>query len=214
MDARMRTCLSICLALVATSALGADPAQSPPRQAPAPSYYYPPMPYGPPAGPIGYPLPTYPFAPIPSPGYAGPMTMPAQTGAVPAVNSRASTAVRAEVLPAVTAPIVTSRTLADGFRVEGSRLGTVLATANGRTLYAPEGGDGCRGRCSELWTPLMATGSATPPAPFGRIERTDGGRQWTYEGKPLYQWIGDDGAGDVTGDGVDGVWFAVRVRRG
>ena len=215
MAARMRTFLSICLALAATGVLGAEPAQSPPSPL-VQGYPYPPMPYGPPMGPVGYPPPAYHFAPVPSRGYAGPMAIPAQSGTAPATSPQTPAAVRTDASPAVWAPaaVAAARTLPSGFRVEGSRIGAVLATTNGRTLYASAKGDGCQGRCSELWSPLMATGTETPPPPFGRFERKDGTRQWTYEDKPLYQWIGDEGAGDVTGDGVDGVWFAVHVRRG
>ena len=33
------------------------------------------------------------------------------------------------------------------------------------------------------------------------VERTDGTKQWAYEGKPLYLYIEDKAAGDVTGEG-------------
>ena len=202
MAARMRICLSICFSLVATSAFGAEPAQ--PQPAPVQGYYYPPMPYGVPMGPAGYPLPVYPAMPVPNP-----------------VRTRAMSAPRADLSApagiqnlAAPAPAADDHSLASGFRIEGSRVGPVLATADGRTLYASADGLDCRGGCSTLWTPLLSTGADTPSRPFGRVERKDGSRQWTYEDRPLFQWVGDEGAGDVTGDGVDGVWFAVRVRGG
>ncbi|HCQ64264.1 MAG TPA: hypothetical protein DIU07_03395, partial [Rhodobacteraceae bacterium] len=33
---------------------------------------------------------------------------------------------------------------------------------------------------------------------------------WTYKGMPLYLWVQDQAAGDVTGDGVKGVWHLAR----
>lgn len=41
--------------------------------------------------------------------------------------------------------------------------------------------------------------------------RTDGTMQWAYEGKPLYLWTKDTKPGDVTGDGVGGVWHVIMA---
>jgi hypothetical protein len=35
--------------------------------------------------------------------------------------------------------------------------------------------------------------------------------QWGWNGKPLYYFAGDRGPGDVEGDGLGGVWHAVRA---
>jgi predicted lipoprotein with Yx(FWY)xxD motif len=40
--------------------------------------------------------------------------------------------------------------------------------------------------------------------------RTDGTLQWANEGKPLYTYANDKKPGDVTGDGMNGVWHVVR----
>lgn len=45
---------------------------------------------------------------------------------------------------------------------------------------------------------------------FGLTERTDGSMQVTYNGLPLYYWIVDKQPGDVTGQGVDDIWFVVN----
>jgi predicted lipoprotein with Yx(FWY)xxD motif len=34
---------------------------------------------------------------------------------------------------------------------------------------------------------------------------------WAYEGWPLYLWVKDTKPGDVTGDGVGGVWHAAKA---
>ena len=44
----------------------------------------------------------------------------------------------------------------------------------------------------------------------GLTDRTDRTKQWTYDGKPLYLWIKDQKPGDMTGDGVKGVWHVVK----
>ena len=41
---------------------------------------------------------------------------------------------------------------------------------------------------------------------FTLVERKDGTKQWAYKGQPLYLWVNDKALGDMTGDGVGGVW--------
>ena len=41
------------------------------------------------------------------------------------------------------------------------------------------------------------------------VARTDGTMQWAYDGKPTYFYVGDAAAGDITGDGVGGVWHMI-----
>jgi predicted lipoprotein with Yx(FWY)xxD motif len=42
------------------------------------------------------------------------------------------------------------------------------------------------------------------------VSRTDGLRQWAYDGKPLYTYHEDAMRGDVEGDNEGGVWHVVR----
>jgi predicted lipoprotein with Yx(FWY)xxD motif len=44
---------------------------------------------------------------------------------------------------------------------------------------------------------------------FGVAVRTGGARQLTYDGAPLYLWFKDKKPGDMTGQGVRGVWWVV-----
>jgi len=44
---------------------------------------------------------------------------------------------------------------------------------------------------------------------LGTTERGDGEVQITYAGAPLYTWAQDQEPGDVTGQGVQDVWFVV-----
>ena len=34
---------------------------------------------------------------------------------------------------------------------------------------------------------------------------------WAYDGKPLYYFVKDTKAGDVTGEGVGGVWHVAKA---
>jgi len=104
-------------------------------------------------------------------------------------------------------------------------LGTVLVDGYGLTLYlfVPDHGTGrstCSGYCASRWPPLTlpagvvhpVTGAGTNAALVGTTRRADGSLQVTYDGWPLYHWIGDTAAGEHNGEGVDdsgGLWYAV-----
>lgn len=114
--------------------------------------------------------------------------------------------------PAIRPPDPQTPALPAAFRLTPTRLGLVLADTAGRTLYtAGTEWFRCSGRCAALWSPLFATpGSPAPEAPFG-LRATGEGRQWTVRGRGLYRFRGDRLPGDVTGDGIGGLWQAVRL---
>lgn len=86
----------------------------------------------------------------------------------------------------------------------------VLTDASGMTLYTFDndtaGVTNCYDQCATNWPPLMAEEGAAPEGEFTLVERTDGTQMWAYKGMPLYLWKDDAAPGDVTGDGVGGVW--------
>ena len=90
--------------------------------------------------------------------------------------------------------------------------GQVLADSKGMTLYTfdkdGKGHSNCAGKCAVNWPPMKAPASAKASGSFTVVKRSDGSRQWAYDGKPLYRWKNDKKPGDVTGDGVGGVWHA------
>lgn len=96
-----------------------------------------------------------------------------------------------------------------------SDIGPVVASAkNGLTLYTfrndKKNTSNCYNDCATAWPPFTAGASAKASGALGIIKRKDGSRQWALNGKPLYFWAGDSARGDATGDGVGGVWDAVR----
>lgn len=95
--------------------------------------------------------------------------------------------------------------------------GTVL-TEDGRTLYTfdPDTAtsSACSGGCASVWPPVIGTAvlaSGLPGGDFGHLTRSDGSRQVTYRGHPVYEFSGDTKAGDTKGDGVDGTWHVAVV---
>ena len=90
--------------------------------------------------------------------------------------------------------------------------GTVLASSSGRAVYlwAKDTGDmsTCNGACAGAWPPVTTTGTATAaggaqPSDIGTITRSDGTKQVTYDGHPLYYFSGDSGPGTAAGQGSD-----------
>jgi predicted lipoprotein with Yx(FWY)xxD motif len=103
--------------------------------------------------------------------------------------------------------------------IERSKLGWVLAEANGMVVYT-YGGDSkggsptCTGGCASLWpavTGLPLAGPAdTLPGPLGTVAMTNGGKQITYNGYPLYTLKGA-GALSTKGDGMEGKWHVIKL---
>jgi predicted lipoprotein with Yx(FWY)xxD motif len=79
------------------------------------------------------------------------------------------------------------------------------------------GTSACSGACAGAWPPVTTTGSATASGSakasgLGTITRSDGTKQVTYDGHPLYFFSGDSGPGTATGQGSDGFgakWWLV-----
>ncbi|MDA8746950.1 hypothetical protein N9M66_01930 [Litoreibacter sp.] len=90
----------------------------------------------------------------------------------------------------------------------------IVSTKTGMTLYTfrkdAKNKSNCYNDCAVAWPPFAASASAKAEGALSVIKRKDGSRQWALQGKPLYFWQGDTARGDVTGDGVGGVWDAVR----
>jgi len=95
------------------------------------------------------------------------------------------------------------------------QFGSVLTDKDGKTLYFfsidANGQSGCTGGCIAKWpvfykdNPSLDNGLKA--SDFGSITRSDGAKQTTYKGWPLYYYSDDVKAGDIAGDGFGGVWF-------
>jgi predicted lipoprotein with Yx(FWY)xxD motif len=89
---------------------------------------------------------------------------------------------------------------------------TFLTDSSGRAVYLwakdTGGTSACSGACAGAWPPVTTTGTATASgaakaADLGTITRSDGTKQVTYDGHPLYYFAGDQGPGTATGQGSD-----------
>jgi len=99
----------------------------------------------------------------------------------------------------------------------------LLTNSSGITLYtfAPDSLNKsvCYGDCATYWPPVPGHMSAGPgvSGTIGTIARTDGTTQATYDGHPLYTYIGDHAPGQDGGNNVNlngGVWHVVVVGSG
>jgi len=97
---------------------------------------------------------------------------------------------------------------------------TVLTNAQGFTLYsfAPDtpGRSRCYGSCAAYWPPVTGTAAAGQglPGKVTTITRTGGAHQLTYNGHPLYTYVGDSAPGQARGNNLNlngGVWHEIRV---
>jgi predicted lipoprotein with Yx(FWY)xxD motif len=100
-------------------------------------------------------------------------------------------------------------------------LGTFLVDAKGRALYLWDADHGsmsaCNGECATDWPPLTTAGTPTAggqakSALLGTTKRSDGSREVTYAGHPLYYFAGDSGPGQTSGQGSDSFgspWWVV-----
>ena len=98
---------------------------------------------------------------------------------------------------------------------------TVLANAQGLTLYsfAPDtpASSRCYGSCAAYWPPVTGTAAGQHlPGQVATITRTGGAHQLTYNGHPLYTYIGDSAPGQAHGNNLNlngGLWHEVPVSR-
>ena len=103
--------------------------------------------------------------------------------------------------------------------VRKTSAGYVLATSTGRTIYwyasdiKNSGKSTCISSCLAAWPAVTGTPSAAPgvqlAGKLGTITRPGGVVQATYNGYPLYTYAQDMTAGQVTGNGISGVWHVI-----
>jgi len=107
--------------------------------------------------------------------------------------------------------------------VQNSRFGQILVDGQGRALYlfaADKTTDStCYDACATAWPPMLADKGAKIDAMHdaiasltGSTTRKDGTVQVTYNGHPLYYFVGDKNPGQIECQAIDnfgGAWYVV-----
>ena len=103
--------------------------------------------------------------------------------------------------------------------VQKSNLGWVLALSNGQVVYANDkdgkgGTPSCTGSCAQNWRPVTGNPVASPAdtglGTLGTVAISNGAKQITYNGSPLYTY---KGAKPLTtkGNGIGGMWHVIKM---
>jgi predicted lipoprotein with Yx(FWY)xxD motif len=107
--------------------------------------------------------------------------------------------------------------------VSSTRYGRILFDGRGRALYAftrdrRGGRSQCYGACAKAWPVYFAkgrvlAGRGVRQSLVGATRRRDGRQQVTYNGRPLYYYVGDKSADQVLCQNVaefGGTWLVLR----
>ena len=144
-------------------------------------------------------------------------TSPKSTAHAKATSPGSSSTHRAQPQPtsAVTFPAVGTTVLI----VMHSNLGWVMAKANGLVVYT-FGKDSkgapptCTGSCAAVWAPVTGVPKAGPadtfPGTFGVVTGADGKKVITYDGYPLYTFVGAPPL-STKGNGLEGAWHVIML---
>ena len=133
-------------------------------------------------------------------------------GASPSASSSGSSTSR---------PAVSSSAAAAANMVRTAKIGgvTVLTSSKGFTLYsfAPDTPttSNCNGTCAQNWPPVKGPVTAAGvTGTFSTIKRSDGSVQATFDGHPLYTFVGDTAPGQNKGNGLNaagGLWREITT---
>jgi predicted lipoprotein with Yx(FWY)xxD motif len=103
-------------------------------------------------------------------------------------------------------------------KLRSTGLGKILVDSKGRTLYAfghdKTDKSRCTGQCPNFWPPAGSPKKPTVAKGITKsklkvIKRGDGSRQLSYNGHPLYRYVGDGKPGDTNGENINafgGIW--------
>jgi predicted lipoprotein with Yx(FWY)xxD motif len=155
------------------------------------------------------------------PSSAAPESSPPSTGAPE--SSPPSTAA-----PESSPPVSSMTPTAGPVEVKAKdvSIGKILVDGKEMTLYLFEkdkgGKPSCTGACAAQWPPLITDGKITAgpgvnASWLATTDRSDGTKQVTYHGWPLYHYAKDMKSGDMNGQGLTsfgGAWYVVDAGKG
>jgi predicted lipoprotein with Yx(FWY)xxD motif len=139
-------------------------------------------------------------------------------GALLAVGALAVAAAACSTGAGASAPGPVPSATGDLLSAQATSLGTILVDGKGRTVYEfandQAGQSTCTGGCAANWpfVPAPAMLPTSLPAVTGKVgttTRSDGARQLTIAGHPVYTFAGDSAPGQTNGQGITldgGLW--------
>ncbi len=101
------------------------------------------------------------------------------------------------------------------------KMGEVIENDKGFVFYRFDGDSNdpskttCQGACNQVWKPALTvdgkpTLKGVDAKVVGTVTRSDGTKQLTVKGWPIYTYIGDKKAGTWKGQNVNGKWFVIK----
>jgi predicted lipoprotein with Yx(FWY)xxD motif len=117
--------------------------------------------------------------------------------------------------PAASAPAANTGGALGTMKVGGA---TLLTNSKGFTVYwfVPDTSttSKCNGACAKYWPPVAGpvTAGSGVKGTLGTITRSNGTKQATWDGHPLYTYVADTAPGTAKGNGLNlsgGVWHEI-----
>jgi predicted lipoprotein with Yx(FWY)xxD motif len=137
----------------------------------------------------------------------------------PSAGSAYGGAATSAVSPTTSSGSMASQPKTTMLTIRKTKIGYVLANAQGYTLYwysrdvKGSGSSTCTGQCLSTWPAVTGKPAAVSGIKLngilGTITRSGGIVQATYNGYPLYTFTADTAPGDTGGNGVGGVWHVI-----
>ena len=154
-----------------------------------------------------------------STGSSSTSSSPTSTASAKATHSTSAAEKSAEAQPSgntgVSFPPVGTTVLI----VQHSKIGWVMAKADGYVVYtyakdSKGGAPTCTGSCASVWAPVTGMPKAGPadtfPGSFGVVTGAGGQKVITYNGYPLYTYVGAPVL-STKGNGIGGVWHVIML---
>ena len=149
----------------------------------------------------------------------GSSSSPASTANAQATSSSSASKQTAQGQPSSQAGVTFPPVGTTFLIVEHSNLGWVMAKADGYVVYtygkdSKGGAPTCTGSCASVWAPVTGMPKAGPadtfPGSFGQVTGAGGQKVVTYDGYPLYTFVGAKPL-STKGNGLDGVWHVIKL---
>jgi predicted lipoprotein with Yx(FWY)xxD motif len=154
-----------------------------------------------------------------STGSSSSASSPTSTANAKATQSSSASKQTAESQPSSNAGVTFPPIGTTVLIVQHSNLGWVMAKADGFVVYtyakdSKDGAPTCTGSCASVWAPVTGMPKAGPadnfPGAFGVVTGAGGTKVITYDGYPLYTYVGAP-ALSTKGNGLGGMWHVIKL---